>query len=279
MKAAGLLLTVLFAAGLARAQEPLNCHFVPGWEQSEPKRQYVADNLYDYKDGGAEGYLVYGFVRMTGVTCKSGEDTLAIDISEMNDADSAYGMFAANRDPSLPIAAIGMGGQMQPQSASFAKGKYYVELVVTAANPNSDRTAVLQAFAAGIEGRLEGRVTAPEALAWFPKENLISTRLVPESVLGLRLLKRGYVAKYKQGQAFIVIEASPESAAEVLKKLREHFDGASPAAVGDEAFQVKAPYLDGICIFRKGRTLAGYANLPDPGQAAAQAAQLVARIP
>jgi hypothetical protein len=279
MKVAGLLLIVLFAARTARAQEALNCHFVPGWEQSEPKRQYAADNLYDYKDGGAEGYLQFGFVRMTGVTCKSGEDTLAIDISEMNDADSAYGMFAANRDPSLPIAAIGMGGQVQPQSASFAKGRFFVELVVTAANPNSDRTAALQAFAAGIDGRLEGRATAPEALGWFLKEDLLSTRLVPESVLGLRLLKRGYVAKYKQGQAFIVIETSPESATEVLKKLREHFDGATPATVGDEAFQVKAPYLDGICIFRKGRTLAGYANLPDTRQAIVQAVQLAARIP
>jgi hypothetical protein len=279
MKASGWLLTILFAAGTAHAQDYLNCQLVPGWEQSEPKRQYVADNLYEYKDGGAEGYLLYSFVRMAGVTCKAGGDTLTIDVSEMNDADSAYGMFAANRDPSLPIARIGMGGQVQPQSASFAKGKYYVELVVIAAGPDSDHTAALKAFAARIEQRLEGRDTAPEALEWFPKENLASARLVPESVLGLRLLKRGYVAKYKQGQAFIVLEASPESAAEVLKKLRERFDGASPAQVGDEAFQAKAQYLDGICIFRKGRYLGGYANLPDPGQAVSQAAKLAARIP
>ena len=279
MKAAGLLLAILFAAGTARAQDYLNCQFAPGWEQSEPKRQYAADNLYDYKDGAAEGYLIYGFARMTGITCKSGGDTLTIDVSEMNDADSAYGMFAANRDPSLPIVSIGMGGQVQPQSASFAKGKYYVEIVVIAASADSDRTTVLKAFAAGIEKRLEGRDTAPEALAWFPQENLTSARLVPESVLGLRLLQRGYVAKYKQGQAFIVLEASPKSAAEVLKKLREHFDGASPAQIADEAFQARAQYLDGICIFRKGRYLAGYANLPDPQQAASQAAKLAARIP
>ena len=98
-------------------------------------------------------------------------------------------------------------------------------------------------------------------------------------MLGLKQLKRGYVAKYKQGQAFIVLEASPQSAAEVLKQLREHFDGATPAQVGDEAFQAKAQYLDGICIFRKGRTIGGYANLPDPQQAASQAAKLAARIP
>ena len=121
MKAAGLLLTVLLAAGMARAQDYLNCNFVPGWEQSEPSRQYAADNLYDYKDGSAEGYLIYGFTRMEGITCKSGGDTLAIDVSEMNDADSAYGIFAANLDPSLPIAKIGMGGQIHCKAPALPR--------------------------------------------------------------------------------------------------------------------------------------------------------------
>jgi len=279
MRAFGLLAAILLMSGAAGAQEFLNCHLAPGWEPAEPARQYAADNLYDYKDGGAEGYLMYGFQSMKSVACKSGEDSLAIDVSEMDDADAAYGIFAANRDPNLPIAAIGMGGQLLPLSASFAKGKYYVELVVTAARPDSDRGAALLALAGAIEKRLEGRGTPPEALSWFPKENLASTRLIPESVLGLRLLKRGYVAKYKQGQAFIVLEATPESAAEVLKKLRERFDGATAAKIGDEGFQARAQYLDGICIFRKGRYLAGYANQPDGAQAAAQAALLAARLP
>ncbi|MGA2633315.1 MAG: DUF6599 family protein [Terracidiphilus sp.] len=279
MKAAGLFLIILLTSGMAHAQDFLSCQFAPGWEKSGLKRQYAADNLFDYKDGGAEGYLIFGFVRMQGIDCKSGEDTLTIDVSEMNDADSAYGLFLANRDSSLPVTAIGMGGQVQPQSASFAKGKYYVEMTVIAARPDSDHTPTLKLFLTAIEQRLEGRVTIPEALQWFPKENLTATRMVPESVLGLRLLKRGYVATYKQGQAFVVLEDSPASAAVVMKKLREHFDGASSVQIGDEAFQAKAPYLGGICIFRQGRILAGYANLPDSQQAASQAAQLAARIP
>jgi hypothetical protein len=273
------LLPILLAAGMACAQDYLSCQLVPGWAQSGPKRQYTADNLYDYKDGAAEGYLSYGFTRMQGVDCKSGGITLTIDVSEMADADSAYGMFAANRDPRLPIARIGMGGQIQPQSAQFAKGKYYVEIVAIDPNPNGDRTAELRAFVTGMQQRLEGRDTAPEELDWFPKDDLASTRLVPESVLGLKQLKRGYVATYKQGQAFIAVEASPESASEVLKQLRQRFDGASSVAVGDEAFQAKAPYLDGICIFRKGRYLGGYANLPSPQEAASRAAKLAASIP
>jgi hypothetical protein len=279
MKSAALLLTVLFSAGTARAQFSLDCHLAPGWEASGPIRQFTAENLYDYKDGAADGYLSYGFARMSSINCKSGADTLTIDLSEMNDADAAYGLFTANRDPKLPIAPVGMGGQIQPQSAIFAKGIYYVEIVEVADNPEADHTAVMQAFAAGMQKRLEGRETPPEALQWFPKENLDTVKLIPESVLGLKLLKRGYVAKYKQGQAFVVLEATPESAAEVFKKLRAHFDGAAPTQIADEAFQAKAPYLEGICIFRKGRFLAGYANLPDAQQSAAQAAKLAARIP
>ena len=75
------------------------------------------------------------------------------------------------------------------------------------------------------------------------------------------------------------MEASPEAAADVLKKLRARFDGAVDAKAGDEAFQVKAQYLGGLCFFRKGSYLGGYANLPDSAAAVALAVQLAARIP
>jgi hypothetical protein len=279
MRAAGLLLTVLLATGTAGAQDYLNCHFVPGWEPSGAKRQYAADNLFEYKDGAAEGYLSFGFVRMQGITCASGGNTLDIDVSEMSDADSAYGMFAANIDSSQPVAKIGMGGQVQKQGATFAKGKYYVELVEVAANPDSDDTAMLQAFVVKMLEHLEGRETPPEALGWFAKEDLSSTRVVPESVLGLRELKHGYVAKYKQGQAFLVEEESAEAAAAVLKSLKARFVGSTPVTVGDEGFQATAKYLDGLCIFRKGKIVAGYANMPGAEEAASQAAKFAARIP
>ncbi len=279
MRAAGLLLAILVATGACGAQDYRNCHFVPGWEPSGAKRQYAADNHFEYKDGGAEGYLSFGFVHMQGITCASGGNTLDIDVSEMSDPDSAYGMFAANIDTSLPVAKIGMGGQIQKQNASFAKGKYYVELVEVAANPDSDDSATLKAFAAKMLDNLEGRETPPAVLGWFAAEDGASIRVVPESVLGLRELKRGYVAKYKQGQAFIVQEGSTEAAVAVFKSLLKRFDGATPVTVGDEAFQATAKYLDGVCIFRKGRTIGGYANLPTPQEAAVLATRLAARIP
>lgn len=259
----------------AGAQEYLNCKLVEGWEQSGNKREYTADNLYEYMDGNAESYLLYGFVRMQGITCTSGEKRFVIDVSEMEDSDLAYGMFASNRDPNQGVAKIAMGGQVQARRASFAKGKYYVEI---AASPDGDHAEALQAFVGKMEPLVQGRSSPPEALNWFPKEKLASVRLVPESVLGLRQLKRGYVAKYEEGQAFVVMEASTEAAADVFKKVQARFADASVAKVGDEGFQAKTQYLDGICIFRKGRYVGGYANLAD-STAVERAGVLAGRIP
>jgi hypothetical protein len=279
MKVSALLLAALLASGSVAAQSVLDCHIAPGWEQSGAIRQYDSGNLFEYKDGGAEGYLIFGFVRMSTVDCKSGANTLTIDLSEMTDADAAYGLFAANLDSASPISQIGMGGQVQAQSATFAKGSFYVEIVEVAADANADDSSTLRGIASTLEMRLPGRMTPPAQLRWFPSDNVAPIRMVPESVLGLRELKRGYVAKYQAGQAFIVLASTPESASLVLKALHEHFPGATPTPVGDEGFEFNAPYLGGLCIFRKGRVLAGYSNLPTPQQAATLSAALAGRIP
>ena len=276
MKSLRLALIMLAVASAAPAAEVADCHLVAGWEQQGSARRFTADNLFEYVDGNAEAYLLYGFVQMQGVTCQSGGESILVDVFEMTDADSAYGVFTANLDPHLPIEKVGMGGQIMPRRALFCKDKYYVEL---AANPEKDQTAALRAFVREAEKRIPGRSLPPAALSWFPTEKLASVRLIPESVLGLRLLKRGFVAHYEQGQAFVVIEASPESAAAVLSKLRQRFGEAAPAQVADEAFQADDQYLGGMCVFRKGRYIGGFANMPDPKDATTQAASLAEHIP
>jgi len=276
VKSAKLAIAILMLASAARAAEVADCRLAPGWEQQGPRREFVADNLFEYMDGNAEGYLIYGFTRMEGVTCTSGGDSIIIDVSEMTDADAAYGIFAANRDPNQAVAPIGMGGQILPRRATFCKDKYYVEL---AANPEKDHTPALKAFVGEMEKRIVGRSTPPDALAWFPTEKLMSARLIPESVLGLRLLKRGYVAQYESGKAFVVVEESAESAAAVMNKLRERIGQTTPTKIADEAFQANDRYLGGLCVFRKGRYLGGFANLPRPQDAASLATALVGRIP
>jgi len=213
---------------------------------------------------------------MRGVTCVSDGDSIQIDISEMADPESAYGIFSGNLDPSRPIEKIGMGGQVQPRRAAFCKGKYYVEL---AANPDEDYAPVLRKFVGEIEKRISGSSTPPEALAWFPTEKLISVRLVPESVLGMSALSRGYAAEYDYGKAFVVEEESAESATAVMERIRKNFDQPAAAKVADEAFEAVDQYLGKLCFFRKGRFVAGFASLSEGQDGPALARFLAARIP
>ena len=279
MRAPALLLMILSAAGFAGAQSYLDCHFAPGWEQSGQKRQYLADNLYDYKDGAAEGYLIFGFSRMTGITCKSGQDTIDIDVSEMNDPEAAWGILAANLTPDQPIEKLGIAGQIGPQSAMFAKGKYYVELVGVTSDSQGDESALLRMLTQKLLASLEGSNDQPEVLGWFPVGYKSPVRLIPQSVLGLKELRRGYVAKYAQGQAFIVQESSDEAAEKAFRSLNQRFAGSKPASLGNESFRASDKYLGALCVFRKGRFLAGYTNSTHEDEATEQAARLLVRIP
>ncbi len=270
------LLAFSLAALAPAADAPApTCALVPGWSQSGPARSYEAANLFEYMDGNAEGYLIYGFRNMVGVSCHQAEISFVIDVSDMGDADSAYGLFSGNRDPSQPVSPIGVSAQVTPRRAMFVKGKYYVEI---AANPEGDHTAALRTWLAALDRVVPGSTALPEALAWFPAEGRQSLRLVPESVLGLRLLKRGYVAQYDFGKAFVAYEASPESAAAVMQKLRTRFDPVTAATLADEAFAATDHYLGRLFVFRKGRFVCGYSTKSETQDPAALAAALAAKV-
>lgn len=245
-----------------------SCSLVPEWTPQGEPRTYTTENLYEYMDGNSEGYFLYGFQSMHGVTCVNGETTLVIDISQFGDADSAYGMFCANRDPRLPMVKIGMGGQIVPRRATFTKGPYYVEI---AANPEGDYSELLRQWSLALEKIVAGATDPPVALRWFPEEGQQSLRLVPESVLGIRLLRRGYVAEYVGGKAFVVTEESEETARALVAKLRARFG----APAGDGAFEATDQYLGRISVALKGRYVIGAT-----GDAAASLVRAVsARLP
>jgi hypothetical protein len=259
------------------AQKP-SCSLVPGWPQDGPARTFSAENLFEYMDGNAEGYVAYDFVKMDGVNCKKDGITLVFDVSEMADGEFAYGIFMSNRDPRRPVEKIGMSAQIMGRRGVFVKDKYYVEV---AANPEGDHTAVIRQYLTAMAALIPGEAKLPTLLTWFPTEQMDETtlRLVPQSVLGLGILKRGYVAQYPYGKMFIVTEATPESAKAVLTKASARMTGSTPVQVGDEAFQASDKYLGRLCFFRKGKYVAGIAGVPDSADPVAAVKVLAGRIP
>jgi hypothetical protein len=272
---------VLFAALAAAAPFPdPDCAGSAGWAQQGEARSFDSETLFDYMNGNSEGYFAYGFTLMKGVTCvNAAGDQLVIDVSEMGDPDRAWGFFVTNRDQRSPVERIGSAGQVLPRRATFAKGRYYAEI---AASPDKDHREALTAFVKALEARLPGEARVPEAVAWFPAEGLEadSVRLVPESVLGLRALRSGFMGQYAAGRAFVVPGASPEAAAATMEALRGRFAGASPVpGLADEAFSAQDQYLGRVVAFRKGARVAGVANASAEAEAAALAGRLADRLP
>lgn len=265
---------LLLPAATVLAQAP-DCAVLPGWQQHGPARSYEADNLFEYMDGNAEGYLIYGYTKLQGVSCLKGDDTVLIDVHEMASPEAAWGIFAANRAPDLPVESIGTACQVAPRKAIFAKDKYLVEIT---AETEKDHSALLRQAALAMEKRIPGGTAPPAELAWFPA-GAKSLRLIPESVLGIRVLKRGYVAQYDPAKAFLVREVSPEAAASTLARLKARFGEAQPAKIGDDGLTAKDRYIGNVAVFRKGRYVGGYANVKDGEDAAALAAALAGRIP
>jgi hypothetical protein len=231
-------------------------------------------------NGNSEGYFAYGFTLMKGVTCTNAAgDQLVIDVSEMGDPDHAWGFFVTNRDQRSPVEPIGSGGQVLPRRATFAKGRHYAEI---AASPDKDHREALRVFVRALEARIPGDGRVPDAVSWFPREGLDpeSIRMVPESVLGLRMLKSGFIGQYAAGRAFVVPEASAEAAAATMEKLRARFAATSPApGIGDEGFSAEDKYLARLVVFRKGPRVAGVANAAADADATALAKALLGRLP
>jgi len=75
-----------------------------------------------------------------------------------------------------------------------------------------------------------------------------------------------------------VPEASSEDAAMVMAKLKERLGDTTPAQIADEAFTGTDKYLNGLCVFRKGRFVGGFANLKPGQDVAAKAARFASQV-
>jgi len=187
---------------------------------------YEPDNLWQYIDGAADLYLLYGFRKLITTEYAFGADSSSanVEIYCMESPTHAFGIYAAERSPEEQPVAIGVQGQLGPDVLNFYKGPYYVKMTSFASS--KDVSASLAQMGRSIADKIPGGFKEPEVFRYFPVENKVkqSERYIPTNFLGQSYLENGYLCDYASDQGtyqiFLVPLESDTAAQAVLRKYR-----------------------------------------------------------
>jgi hypothetical protein len=190
-----------------------------------PASFYGPDNLYEYMDGGADIFVLYGVRQMIHLDLRVKATDISLDIFDMGSPDTAFGMYAAERSPDFHFIAIGAEGYQYEGMLNFLQGRYYVKLL----GFGTGADAVLESFARALSARISSNPALPTLLSQLPTENRKphSEQYMPVDPLGHPFLGPAYMAAYASGdqesKLFVTVGRDEADAQQRLKQLEQHF--------------------------------------------------------
>jgi len=209
------------------------------WQRQGDVLEYAGDELFDYINGGAEIYYEYGFVQVIVQDFSvSEEHTLTLEIYEMEDPESAFGIYSFKRSAGGKNVEVGDLGRLEDYYLNFWKGKYLITL--TGFDHERITLLGLQAIAIDVDKRMAESGRLPSLVDLLPQSGRIEPSLKYfEGMLGLYnshsfsqenifLLNKGIRMDYVSGVSLFLFQyADEEKANTALKKSRAFFEGSS----------------------------------------------------
>lgn len=207
----------------------------PSWATGQTVERYGPNNLYEKINGRADQYLAYDVqgLEVQGFTASAGDGRFVdVYLYDMGTPLNAFGIYSAERTPGAETVDLGQEGYDAGGSIFFHAGRFYAQVIPGAADADSLQAA--RAIATAVEQGLPADATATtttfDPTEMLPAEGLAedSVQYVKEDALGLGFLTNATVANYTVGDdyltVFVIHEASPEAAAQTLKKYREYIE-------------------------------------------------------
>lgn len=223
---------------------------------------YTPENLYQYMDGGADIFLLYGVRTLLHREFQVKTVDVTVDIFDMGSSDTAFGMYAAERSPDYRFMNIGAEGYRNEGILNFLQDRYYIKL----AGFGDGADAVLEAFAHAISLQVGSNPAFPALLAELPSANKKphSEQYMPKDPLGHPFLSPAYVVAYAQGEQesklFVTLARDAADSQRRLKELQQHFDKTgqckSAPEIGDGAIRASNSFEGNVIAMSKGRYLA-----------------------
>ncbi|MEA2063083.1 MAG: DUF6599 family protein [Gemmatimonadota bacterium] len=246
------------------------------WKKSGQERFFVPDNLWEYINGGAEGYLVFDFQEVATAdyeTENAGGLQAVVDIYRMGSDLCGFGIYASERSYEADYIDIGAQGYLAANALHLFQGPYYVK--ITAFKEGEGVGGELEQMARAICAKIGGGAASmPGQLDVFPKQGLVphSERYLARDMLGQSDLKNGFTAEYKLEQAefklFFILhddhqssERSFESYMGFMKKYGKNLDEHTDE--GNRWFSADDSYYGKVVTQQAGKAVLGILGAPD----------------
>lgn len=193
---------------------------------------YLPENLWDFINGAADGFLALGFRDLHVAEYKKGKNVIKLEIYRHQDHTMAFGIYASERSPSFSFTNLGAQGYSVDGATNFFKGNHYVKI-----RTYSEKPKVLQAagnLAQRVANMLPGETTMPALLSRFPTEGKMINEetYIHDNVLGHQFLSSAFQARYKAGNdvfgIYLIRKDNPD---EIIKMAKAYL-----SAAGMESF-------------------------------------------
>lgn len=239
-----------------------------GWTKTSEIRTFTAENLWEFIDGAAEQFVLYGVksVATTDLANKGEKAEFSIELYEMPNALNAFGVYSLERNPKGSFLEVGTEGNWNGTSLFFYKNNYYVKIIGFEESKQLEQSVkyVAERLASVIPDPAE----APFTLTLFPQEGLKkhSEKYYTKNVLAQSYFSNGYTADYTIGKAncllfFILCSGAQEATQDFLsyKKYLET-NGNKPLSnvtIGEEGFSGTDSFYKKVLAFHQGSAVGG----------------------
>jgi hypothetical protein len=164
---------------------------------------YTPDDLWDYINGAADGYLALGFKELQIREYVKGKKKIKAEIYRFGNDSRAFGMYSMERSPGYDFIKAGVQGYSEQGLVHFYKDRYYVKLMTHSGSAKVNEK--MRELALLISGRIEGSSDFPALLGLFPSGGRLMNQetYLLESVLGHGFLRGAFRASYElEGDRF-----------------------------------------------------------------------------
>lgn len=223
---------LVFGAALAGEENPsyrnllsLMAKPLPSGAVSQGTRFYNPDNLYQYMDGGADIFVLYGVTTLLHQEFRAKEADVTVDLFDMGAPENAFGIYAAERAPNYRFIKVGGEGYKDEGILNFFQDRYYVKL----AGFGSGADSVLDAFADSLSARIGVDRSFPAMLSQLPTDGRKphSEQYMPKDPLGHTFLGPAYVIAYSSGdqesRLLVTVAQDQADAKQRFELLKQHF--------------------------------------------------------